>query len=246
MDYLIFKKYFVVLILVTTYSCSSKSWRDASRESAGIAPHPKQHSEAIYQIYYARAWSWRGVFGIHPWISWKRKNESTYTVAQVTSWALRRGTSAIIIKNDLPDRLWFGNKPTLMFQIVGGSATKVINKTEKLIKRYPLPDIYRVWPGPNSNTFVEYIIRNIDEINVELPPHAVGKDWPSDYNFLSRTSSGTGYTISFWGILGLSLGLDEGIEVNILGANFGIDFYPPALKLPMLGRLGFEETNINY
>jgi hypothetical protein len=30
----------------------------------------------------------------------------------------------------------------------------------------------------------------------------------------------------------------EGIEVNLLGLNFGIDFKSPALKLPGIGRLG--------
>jgi hypothetical protein len=32
----------------------------------------------------------------------------------------------------------------------------------------------------------------------------------------------------------------EGIEVNLLGLNFGIDFKSPALKLPGIGRLGLS------
>jgi hypothetical protein len=41
--------------------------------------------------------------------------------------------------------------------------------------------------------------------------------------------------------LGFSLGLAEGIEVNLLGLNFGVDFWTPALKLPSLGRVGFAD-----
>ena len=38
---------------------------------------------------------------------------------------------------------------------------------------------------------------------------------------------------------GVGGSLDEGVEVNLLGASYGVDLYPPALKLPAIGRLGF-------
>ena len=41
------------------------------------------------------------------------------------------------------------------------------------------------------------------------------------------------------GYLGLALGWVEGIEINFLGAVFGLDLRRPAVKLPGLGRLGF-------
>jgi hypothetical protein len=41
-----------------------------------------------------------------------------------------------------------------------------------------------------------------------------------------------------FGLLGVTLAREEGIELNLLGMNFGIDFYKPALKLPFIGRLG--------
>jgi len=43
------------------------------------------------------------------------------------------------------------------------------------------------------------------------------------------------------GVLGVSLGRQEGFELNLLGLNFGIDFLNPALKLPFIGRLGASE-----
>jgi hypothetical protein len=43
------------------------------------------------------------------------------------------------------------------------------------------------------------------------------------------------------GVLGVSLGRQEGFELNLLGLNFGIDFLNPALKLPFIGRLGVSE-----
>jgi len=38
--------------------------------------------------------------------------------------------------------------------------------------------------------------------------------------------------------------LSEGIEINILGLTFGIDFWMPAIKLPFVGRLGFKDRPV--
>lgn len=230
---------FSLLSLLTLTTCSSKSWRDASRKSAGIAPKASELKEDIVLIYYARAFSWRGYFGIHPWISFKEKNEKEFKVAQVTSWNIRREGSAISYKTDIPDRLWYDSFPNLLFEARGDKATKIIKQVKKLIKEYPFKDHYRVYPGPNSNTFVSYIIRNIDEIDCELPTTAIGKDYFGPKTFISNTPSNTGFTLSAFGMLGLTLGLYEGVEINLLGLNFGIDFYYPALKLPFIGRIGF-------
>jgi hypothetical protein len=35
--------------------------------------------------------------------------------------------------------------------------------------------------------------------------------------------------------------LEEGIEINLFGAVFGLDVNPPAFKLPIVGRLGFAQ-----
>lgn len=40
----------------------------------------------------------------------------------------------------------------------------------------------------------------------------------------------------------MTVGLVEGLEINLLGLNFGIDFLRPALKLPLIGRLGMARV----
>ncbi|MBT4890059.1 MAG: DUF3750 domain-containing protein, partial [Rhodospirillales bacterium] len=70
----------VILIAISGLSACSKGhsmaadWRTASRESAGIAPVPSETPEAVVQVYSARAFSWRGFFGVHTWIASKRSN----------------------------------------------------------------------------------------------------------------------------------------------------------------------------
>jgi len=240
------KNLFLIFITFFSVSCTtSKNWQTASRESAGLAPKPEELKEAIYQIYTARAFSWRGYLGIHPWISWKENSASSYTVAEVTSWGLRRAGSSLSVKEDLPDRFWYDHEPTVIFEVRGQQAEVLIAKTKALIQTYPYSDRYTVWPGPNSNTFVDYVIRNTPELTVELPPEAIGKDYLANNNFFEKSPGGYGYQFSVYGLFGITVGLTEGLEINLLGMTFGVDFYSPALKLPFIGRLGFKDQPLN-
>ncbi|HET9474250.1 MAG TPA: hypothetical protein VFO82_10170, partial [Steroidobacteraceae bacterium] len=43
---------------------------------------------------------------------------------------------------------------------------------------------------------------------------------------------------SLFGVVGVAVGLEEGVEVNLLGLNFGVDPKSLSIKLPVVGRLG--------
>lgn len=240
--FIVFKYSF--LILISMASCHSVDWRSASRESIGIAPKADELTEDIFQVYTARAFSWRGYFGVHPWIAWKRVSEQDYTVAQVIGWRLRSHGSAVDVHQGFPDRKWFDSSPAVLTTLRGDEATAAILQVEKLVETYPHADEYRVWPGPNSNTFVDYIIRNIPELTTELPPTAIGKDYLVDGAVFDWAPSGTGVQASLLGVLSVSVGLAEGIEVSVLGLTFGLDVVRPALKLPLIGRVGFPDVNL--
>ena len=47
--------------------------------------------------YAARAFSWRGLFGVHTWIATKRQGADHYSVYQVVGWNLYRGRSAVSV-----------------------------------------------------------------------------------------------------------------------------------------------------
>ena len=230
-----------IISVLSVSSCSSKSWKDASRDSANIAPKVHELDDHIFQVYYARAFSWRGYFGVHPWVSWKLKDDKEYTVAQVTSWNIRIQGHAINLSKGIPDRLWYDNYPTVIYEARGEKALKIVKQVEDLMKSYPFNQRYSLVPGPNSNTFVSYLIRNIDDIDIELPPHAIGKDYLGKDTYISKTASNTGYVFSFRGLFGLTFGLKEGVELNLGGLHFGVDVWPPAVKLPFIGRLGFKD-----
>lgn len=70
-----------------------------------------------------------------------------------------------------------------------------------------------------------------------MPATAVGKDYLSLSEAIARVPSGTGYQVSLYGVLGALVGIEEGIEINLFGLVVGLDFRPPALKLPGIGNL---------
>jgi hypothetical protein len=83
----------------------------------------------------------------------------------------------------------------------------------------------------------------VPSLKLDLPANAIGKDYRPLTNPIGVSPSGSGVQISLLGLLGVSVGFQEGIEFNVLGLNFGIDFNTPALRLPFWGRLGFNDVH---
>jgi len=138
-----------------------------------------------------------------------------------------------------PDGRWFGNRPRAVTDITGAEAEALIPRIEAAISAYQFHNAgdYRIWPGPNSNTFVANVLRAVPEIGAMLPSNAIGRDFrPAIYAGLS--DSRTGVELNLWGVAGFKLGWVEGIEVNFLGLVAGLDLRHPALKLPGYGRIG--------
>jgi hypothetical protein len=215
-------------------------WRTASRESTGLAPTPEQTTEAVIQVYAARAFSWRGLFAVHTWIATKAENADHYIVHQVLGWNLWYGHSVVDSTRHLPDRRWYGAEPSVVADIRGPHAARLIGAVESAVTRYPYADEYTLWPGPNSNTFVAFVAREVPELKLSLPVTAIGKDFLGTNTFLAAAPSGTGKQVSLAGALGILVATVEGLEVNVLGLVFGVDVRRPALKLPGIGRLGFS------
>lgn len=237
--------YFFLIIsiigIITAYYTAhinlSLNWQTASRTSADIAPKPEKYADAVVQVYAARTYSWRGLLAVHTWLAAKAKNAKQYKVYQVIGWLKYFGLPALSIKEDLPDRYWFGQKPILLKDVRGKDAEKIIAVLDQTVKSYPYSNHYYYWPGPNSNTFITYLSRNIPELHFAMPSIAIGKDFLGNTTFWQRAPSDTGYQFSFYGILGILVAKTEGLEINILGLVFGINPQSFAIILPGAGDL---------
>lgn len=215
-------------------------WYAARRDATGMAPDPATTREAVLQIYGARTVGWRGIFGVHTWVSVKPTGAERYTRYEVIGWGVQRGIPAVRVDRMGPDNYWFGARPELYVDRRGPEVDVLIDKVKAAVETYPWPNEYRPWPGPNSNTFVAWIAREVPELRLDLPPTAIGKDYLNGTP-VAAAPSGTGLQVSLFGLLGAMVALEEGVEVNILGLTLGIDLKTPGVKLPGIGRIGFPQ-----
>jgi hypothetical protein len=216
----------------------SRDWRTASQRSTRQAPDPATHREAIVQVYAGRAYGWRGAFAVHTWLAAKPAGVDGYTRYEVIGWYLRGGGTAVSVSDrSAPDAEWFGSPPQLVREVRGADAEAVIARLPQAVASYPYAGTYSAWPGPNSNTFIAHLGRELPELRLVLPPLAIGKDYLPLGQGFARTPSGTGYQASLGGLVGVIAGGDEGFELNVLGLVAGVDLRTPALKLPGIGRV---------
>ncbi|MGD9603256.1 MAG: DUF3750 domain-containing protein [Gammaproteobacteria bacterium] len=215
-------------------------WRTASRESTGRAPDPHVAREAVVQVYAARAFNWRGLFAVHTWIATKEADAPGYRVHQVVGWYEGGGRSVVDSRIDLPDRRWYDAEPTVIRDVRGPAAAALIPAIERAVADYSYRQTYGLWPGPNSNTFIAHVGRAVPELRLALPPTAIGKDYLGDGRLLAPAPSGTGVQVSLGGYVGVLAALREGLEVNVLGAVFGIDPWHLGIKLPGIGLLALR------
>src|SRR3954447_6494642 len=213
-------------------------WSTATHRPSGLAPDPATHRDAIVQVYAGRAFGWRGAFSDHTWLAAKPRDADTYTRYEVIGWYGGRGRSVVSISNArAPDAEWYGAVPRLVRDVRGAQADAVIAQLPLAVATYDSPERYRVWPGPNSNTFVAHLGRAIPALGLTMPSTAVGKDYLPGGGVIARTPSGTGWQLSLLGLLAVSVARDEGLEIDLLGLTFGLDVRRPALKMPGLGRI---------
>jgi len=75
----------------------------------------------------------------------------------------------------------------------------------------------------------------VPELEIDLPATAIGKDYLGGSIF-STAPSGSGFQLSLGGLLGVAASGVDGLELNVLGLNFGVS--ARGIKLPLVGRIG--------
>jgi len=217
----------------------AESWRTANWSSSHLLPDAAKVPEARVLILAARTGRWKSIFAEHMALVVKPEGATSWTRYDVVGWGnpVRRNAYAA-------DAFWYGNRPYVAAQVSGPGAATLIPLIEQSIARYPHREAgsYVVWPGPNSNSFVAWVVRNTPGFDVELPPAAVGKDYLGPGLAVDRAPSGSGWTVSAAGVLGLTLALREGVELSLLGTTIGVDPDDLAVKLPSLGKLSLRDV----
>jgi uncharacterized protein DUF3750 len=212
------------------------SFRTANWSSVGMLPEASADREARLLIFAGRTGRWKGVFSVHSWVVFKPEGAATWSRYDVVGWG-----NPVRTNGWAPDGRWYGDVPRVLVDLKGAPAQAMIPKVRTAIDdyRYRNDGDYRMWPGPNSNTFIAAVLRAVPELGTTLPPNAVGKDFRHGF-YAGLTDSRTGVELSLFGLLGIKVGWVEGVELNLLGLVAGLDLRHPGVKLPGFGRIGID------
>ncbi|MGE0708672.1 MAG: DUF3750 domain-containing protein [Planctomycetota bacterium] len=240
----------LLLCLLALAGCATPGAESSGADTSGAAPHDSDRRPSERDV--AQLWymplpidGLRHI-AVHPyfrvwiperaeWHEWEIRSNARLDAASSIAqgdgaWGHIRLSRAGAFPT--PRRHWLGAEWR------GPEAARLRAALERSPTRYPFRDAYLYWPGPNSNTYARWVLAEAG-VGCDLHPHLVGKDF--DIARLGASPTRTGVEASLLGVIGLKLGLLDGVELNLLGLSFGVDFWPPALKTP-LGRLGFGEA----
>lgn len=96
------------------------------------------------------------------WEVWQHANQNT------TCWGH-------LHKNLLAPYQGVGNGPSrLIQQWIDNEALSIVERIESSPLVYPFINQYSYWPGPNSNTFAQWIVRGEAKLGIR----AIGKNFP--------------------------------------------------------------------
>jgi hypothetical protein len=179
----------------------SWNWASANWSASGILPPPTADRQAVVHVLAGRTGGWKGIFAHHTWLVLKPAGADRYTRYDVVGWGRPVRTN-----NWAPDGRWYSNAPSILVTLRGDDATRAIGPIERAVAGYPFSAAgsYRVWPGPNSNTFIAHIARAVPELAPGLLPTAIGKDFTARWFYAGPAPSHTGVQLSLDGLLGFT------------------------------------------
>lgn len=212
------------------------SWRSADWGPSGVLPPIENGNEAAIHILAARTGGLKGAVSVHSWIVVSPAGSAGYQRYDKVGWG------SPIRRDGYPaDAFWYSNLPFIVHSVTGAKAEALIPKVEAAIEDYPYAGHggYRIWPGPNSNSFVAHVLETVPELGAKLPPNAIGRDFAPGVASISVSPDWRDLHATLGGYAGFALGARSGLELHFLGLVAGVDFSPPALKIPALGRVAF-------
>ncbi len=129
----------------------------------------------------ARPWAVPGTAGLEHRIGGLEKADVTgnvsYDADNHDRMTRLRAEKVARIARDIPDRYWFGARPRVLKDLRGQGVDELIAAVDAAARAYPWQTTYKVFPGPNSNTFTAWIGKQVPGLGLELPFSAIGSGY---------------------------------------------------------------------
>lgn len=210
------------------------SWHKADWSSSGILARAPARGEAAIYVLAARTGGFKGAFALHSWLVVKKPGSDSYDRYDKVGWG-----SPIRHNAYAADARWYSNPPEIITSVTGKDAERLIPVVEKAIAgyRFSTRGDYRIWPGPNSNSFVADVLRSVPELGITLPSNATGRDYAPGFFAFDIAPDWRDVHVTFGGLFGFAAGARSGIEVHFAGLVAGLDLARPAIKVPAFGNV---------
>ena len=112
---------------------------------------------------------------IHTWVVTKRAGEHTFHRWEI--WLCPEGDYGVVcLDRAHPAQSIAWAPPFVLGQKIGEAAESIVAFVEQASPQYPFQNTYFAVPGPNSNTYVQWVLNNTGW-SLKLQPCAVGADW---------------------------------------------------------------------
>lgn len=175
---------------------------------------------------------WYARFAVHSWIDYRDASGAWQRVG-VPGTSTDVVRLSLTVEEALADERW-DEAVRVLDRVTGPAAERAVQglaNAEAVWK----DGSYAAFPGPNSNTFVERVLRATDGLSTQLEPNAVGKDHAGLR--AGVTASGTGVELES-AFLGCEVGLKEGVQLHLAQLPIGVRLWPPAILLPFAPAIG--------
>lgn len=151
-------------------------WRCERPDQSQFAPLAElaDSGHAMVRVYAAPIPFWEP-FVIHTWVLTKRAEGQAFHRWEV--WRSPGGDYVHVRKDLLAPTADVGaGEAYIIGHVKGHGAESIIAFVESESPQYPFRETYIAFPGPNSNTFTQWVLDN-SGWELVLPPCAVGAQW---------------------------------------------------------------------
>jgi len=155
-------------------------------------PYPPLHTmldsnESMVRLYCAPVPGYKEI-ATHPWFVVKRSGEDHFDRWEIAAFsgqfryelAIRAdGVYGNIYKNIAGPDEFFGAAGWVQAELRGPDADPIIDFIESQSPHYPCRFTYTLFPGPNSNSYAQWVLDHTGW-DAQLPPTAIGMDYVPD------------------------------------------------------------------